>query len=323
MRLKQLVKLSGLRSSSKFNSISRSYKMAMAKYGVLLSTVLGFVCLGAVAQAQSVPAGCKNAPVPIIHLSGQFIPGGRVLSCPTSTTDISDGVNAPRPGEVLSISRGRFSQCHLYLLRGLPNTAYFAPAVHPTDVAAGFIADPAYYPVANLALNLPFQPYKIVSLGDLGDGHIWYGYTDLRSLPSHPADAQPLSRNSIIVAVDGFSFRTPNALLSLLSKPDGLGQSRRYVEVAYLEPGDTVPKLRRALIPLFVQSATGAEWSALAAGNHAFVSDNMRPAEAIVGIALMMTALTAFEQSRMGQEYLANQEACRREKTGTLAGLSC
>jgi hypothetical protein len=291
---------------------------------VLVGLMVGRSAPGLSQAGVSADPSCKTLMAPIFDLSGHFVPGGRVTSCSTSTVDTTEGPNALKRDEVLSISRGRYSQRQPFLLRGHPNTPYLAPAIHTADVAAAYTADPAYYPLSTSAQALPFVPRRAISLGDLGDGHDWYGYTELQFLPSHANDALPLNANSVVVAVDGYSFRTPNALLGLLSKLDGLGQNRRYVEVVYLQPGEATPHLHRALIPLSVRSQLEPEWSTLASRSTSFaVAPRSKAGEALVMFTLMMTALEMFKESPTGQAWERDHQACLAERSGTLGAFGC
>lgn len=264
--------------------------------------------------AQTDAGGCRTMNAPIFDLSGHYVPDGRVTSCPKSTVDATIGAGAIRSDQVLSISRGRYLQRQSFLLRGSPNRPYLFPAIHPSDVAASYVADPAFYPISQLGMGLPFQPNEIVSLGDLGDGHDWYGYTDLRMLPSRIRDAAPLTRSSVVIAVDGFSFRTPNALLGLLANADGLGQAKRYVEVVYLQPEDPSPRLHRVLLPLFARGQIEPEWSTMAAANRAFTSASAsRPMGGSAMAGKVMAAIEAFKASPAGQDWQRNHKAYLQE----------
>ncbi len=234
------------------------------------------------------------------------------MSCPTSMVDTTEAPNALQRGDVLSISRGRYMQRQPFLLRGTPNTPYLFPVRYAADIAASYVADPAYYGLSSLALALPFQPRQIATFDDIGDGATWYGYTSLQIMPSRARDAAPLNEKSVVVAVDGFSFRTPNAFLGLLSKPDGLGQRRRYVEVVYFQRDDPNALLKRALIPLSIRSDLEPEWSNFAARNTAFGDPYHGVKAAIMALALS-GLVKAFVESDTGQTWLRDQAACLRD----------
>jgi hypothetical protein len=285
---------------------------------ILLFAWCGFL-IPAKAQADN---GCKTLNAPIFDLSGHFVPGGRITSCPTSTVDTTEAPNALQRGDVLSFSRGRYMQRQLFLLRGTPNTPYLFPVRYAADIAAAYIADPAYYDLSSLALALPFQPRQIATFDDIGDGATWYGYTGLQIMTSHARDALPLNEKSVVVAVDGYSFRTPNAFLSLLSKPDNLGQRRRYVEVVYFQRDDPNAVLKRALIPLSIRGDLEPEWSNSAAQNTAFGNSRYRLQQAVMALALAGLVKT-FTESDTGKAWLRDQTACLRDSHSLSRSLGC
>lgn len=122
------------------------------------------------AEPAKAPAGCTQMAAPVYDMTRRYIPGTVVRSCPTATTDVTTGANAIKPGEVLSITLGRYQERQPFLVRGRPNVAYPLPATRVGDVAARHVSDGAYYPLTGLGRALPFQPTEILAITGIEEG---------------------------------------------------------------------------------------------------------------------------------------------------------
>ncbi|MFT4025750.1 MAG: hypothetical protein QM676_02940 [Novosphingobium sp.] len=80
-----------------------------------------------------------------------------------------------------------------------------------------------------------------------------------RFLPSKVNDAYPLNASSVVVALDGCMFTTPNALAALLTMTGG----QDYVEITYYQANEAGRPLRRAFLPIYPRSAVDTEWTQL------------------------------------------------------------
>lgn len=277
----------------------------------------------AAAQPARVPPGCAQMAAPVYDMNRRYIPGAVIRSCPTVTTDVTEGANAIKPGEVLSMTQGRYQERQPFLVRGRPNVAYPLPAARVGDVAAAHVSDGAYYPLSGLGRALPFQPTEILQITGLEEGQTWYGYSGLQILPSRAADASPLDRNSVVLAIDGYNFHEPNAFLGLLARPNPIAGQRRYVEVVYFQRNDPTRALRHALIPMSDRSALEPEWSRLAAANTAFRPHVDKRAQALVMVVLFAGVAKAFAESETGRRWWAEYQRCEREREVNLTILSC
>lgn len=275
------------------------------------------------AEPAKAPAGCTQMAAPVYDMTRRYIPGTVVRSCPTATTDVTTGANAIKPGEVLSITLGRYQERQPFLVRGRPNVAYPLPATRVGDVAARHVSDGAYYPLTGLGRALPFQPTEILAITGIEERQTWYGYSGLQMLPSHAADALPLDRNSVVLAIDGYNFHQPNAFLGLLALPNPVPGQKRHVEVVYFQRNEPTHTLRHALIPMSDRTALEPDWSRIAASNPAFRPLVDRRVKAIAMVVLFAGVAKAFAESETGKAWWAEYRRCQRERQYDLTILAC
>lgn len=278
-----------------------------------LSVSLAVSGLGAQAEPTAA-VGCQSFVAPIQRLGGGNVSDPHLESCPGGVVDVTPAPNGPRAGELTVLSMGRYQNKQVpFLFRGVPNTAYPFAAVYLHDLAGHFLYDDAPHPLSTLAHALPFQPKQVVSLGDLGDGHTGYGYTDLEIVPSRAREAYPLNRQSVLIAIDGYNFVSPRALPSFLAQAAPQERKNPYMEVVYFQMDDPVHTLRRALIPVYRRASVEPEWSKIAAGNHAFdVGPNRAAQQAYVEreILAILAGVREFNRS-LADPTVGNGRTCK------------
>lgn len=253
--------------------------------------------------------GCDVFSVPIFDARGYWYQG-RVRLCPASATDVTQGANAPQPGDVLVVSAGRLyahqrngaGRPHGYFFRAQKNVAF---PISPDDEWATFNIslnyDNAPRDWAALGRALPFVPTKFYDLGK-AEGVRYVGYSGLKLLPSWRRQAAPLNENSVVIMMNGFSFRSENNILGQLAAPFAGGMTEQLVEVVYLQRDDPTQRLYRAFIPQISRSQAGQEWERaatdqgarwLASGSTRLIKDELGHYIAFAGALLAAGAVLA------------------------------
>jgi len=250
--------------------------------------------------------GCQNYNQPVYAATGHYILNARIRLCASGAYDITQGSNAPAPGERLFASACRLNgrQPNAFM-RGRLNIPYLVNPARDEDVTTTDLRGRPGDSLKGTARVLPFFPKKVLNLGTY-DGHTWFGYTDLSFLPTIASAGRPLSANSVIIALDGCSFGNPEALAALLSQPS----PKDYVELLYFQPNDPLRRTYRAFVPMTSESGARREWDYLA-------ENNLRPNRegrimAILSVLAIAKLITGFLESPMGQRMTEEIEACKR-----------
>lgn len=281
----------------------------MANRFCQLNSAIGALAVAAlVAHPILAQAVCSYpSPNKVYDASGYIYQGVSKL-CGTDVYDLTTGANASRPGQVTVLNLGRFSN-HLAgaLLRAYPNIAY------PVHVAVPDIADGTFVSynlaaprvaLADVRNFLPFVPTRIVEL-EGGDGKPLFGYTGLYALPGFERQMLPLNNRSLVFAVSGIGFSDFDGLHRLLS----VLEARQWIEVLYINEDDP-QRILRAVVPLLTRDVAGAAWKQTVTSHPMRRVSSDQTVAAWLMLGAMLTAVAAFNESQMGQDYAARRREC-------------
>jgi hypothetical protein len=223
---------------------------------VVLSGLLAGAALPPPATAQQRDSqGCITAPTSIYHAEGRYL-NGQVRMCSFRRVfDLTAGSNQARPGE-MTFATARIDRNERNgFVRAKPNYPYI---IRDTEFDAFHInyvdsrSDPTW---ATAAMSLPFLPTEVYYLGTT-EGIPRYGYGRPAFIPPKRRQAYPIDQNSIIIAMGGIGFMSPDALTGMLSAPDEDG----YVEVFFFQKNENPAIFRRAFIPVFQRASVNSEY---------------------------------------------------------------
>jgi len=257
-------------------------------------------------------AGCKSSIVTAYNMRGFWFPAS-VRVCQDSIEDVSAGPYAPSSGERFFYIDGRGFAGSLYALtRGTPNTPYeFTRNDGDEEVVHN-----GYKPNHRTSWNdtisaLPFVPYSTMTYDH--DGYTSYAYSDLKILPGRESAAYPITRESIIISIDGYQFPTPDGIIGMLS--DDSGSDTPYVEITYVQRNERPQVARRAFIPRLSMSTDGAAWRAMTASSRVGKIDSSGHVVAQVAAVFAFLALVyGFERSGIADAFRDQRDECRKRQ---------
>lgn len=251
---------------------------------------------------------CMDSNDPIYLADRRFAIRGWVRGCENGVFDVTAAPYAIRPGERLMIAACRYnSQLPNAIVRARMNTPYLLNPASRADMEIVPYTSNSNYRWEQTSRALPFVPTRILDMGRQ-QGYRIYAYSGLRFLPSRINDAYPLSASSVILAIDGCAFSSPNALAAMLHAPGG----KDYIEVSYFQENESPRVFRRAFIPMYPRAWVNAEWTQLTRAHPIFNPDRSGQIVAIAAIMSFALLVDAFARSEMGQAMAREREDCLR-----------
>ena len=252
---------------------------------------------------------CDRAKVDRIYDARGFIYWGTYQICDDGIFDRTTGASAPAPGQRLFLVGARAMNRELgSIVRAVPNQSYPVHFAVP-DIMDGAVVrwgkDPATT-WENVPFILPFVPTQILSIGRDPTEPI-YGYTGLVALPGFASSMAPLNSNSVIIAMQGFSFGYSYSLQALLAEfPPDVG----YAEILYVQRGETNLQLRRVFVPIFARSRAAANWISLTRAHPIFERDKSANILGWAVLGALIAGIVAFQKSEAGKSYEERRQAC-------------
>lgn len=272
------------------------------------STIGALAVTALVANPIWAQAACSDASRNKAYDASGYVYDGVSKLCGASVYDLTTGPYAPKPGQVIAVNIGRFANHQAgALLRAYPNVAY---SIH---VAVPGIADGMFATYTMAAGNnaladvpnfLPFVPTRVVEV-ESSDGKPTFGYTGLVPLPGREHQMAPLNYRSLVFAVAGIGFSDEADLPKFLS----LLHPTPWVEVLYFQP-EKPNTIFRAVLPLLNRDVAGVAWRQTVASHPMSRTTSTQAVAAWLMLGAMLTAVAAFNESQMGQDYAARRRAC-------------
>lgn len=224
----------------------------MRSMALVLAMAVGVLSGVSPATAQQSGSSCVTDTTPIYHAEGRYFTGTLRVCSYRRVTDLTTGPDRPRSGEqTFATDRpGRNA-----FVRGRPNYPYIIREAEFDAWQMRYIDTTRGHRWSRAAMSLPFIPTEAYYLGS-EDGIPKYGYGRPAFLPSRRNQAYPIDENSVIIAVGGIGFMSPETLQGMLTAPDEDG----YVEVYFFQRNENPAIFRRAFIPIFSRASVNAEY---------------------------------------------------------------
>jgi hypothetical protein len=256
---------------------------------------------------------CDSPRDDYIYDASGYMFFGRMRICDDELLDLTTGQYAPARGQRLFyVSARGINRSFGTWVRAVPNRSYNLHVAIP-GLFDGAVVRWAREPTVawqNEPFLFPFVPTQILSIsGDPSDP--LYGYTRLEPLPGFSSAMAPLTRESVIIAIHGYSFARTDALQAFMST---LLYDSSYVEVLYVESRRSTV-IKRAFLPVIPRNQAASSWVALTRQHPIFERRNSNSVEGWVALGAALAAITAFQNSSIGRSYERARQECLAQNT--------